>query len=332
MFWQHLSRLRECWRANSPAHTPEGVLEAIDRISRHTQEGVLIPWLPRLLRTGDMPIISAQEAREGEHRGMHFYQDAEYLRAYFARSIQATPLAYPSSIQVLERVIADYRRSPTPPLSSWIMGGALLAFLTHVLEGLWPGLGKFVCVSAESCWREGRETHALYRAGMPTVYLKGRWLRVLVLLLLAGILILWSEHVFQAGKFIMAGGLFGLAVVVPSRMERFLVVWQIAWRRLRDLERAGKIQRHDGYILRLAWEEGFPTRASRLENLALLFVPACAAGVFAYAPFLATNGLLFAVLVSIEPVCRALFPRLVEIYDNRRIRDASSRGKTSAAL
>lgn len=305
-------------------HTPEAVLKAVDAISHLTQENTIIPWLPDLLRSGELPVFGEEELRAAERQGIELYEQARLIverRFEFKKLVlidlqnrglgdierglmrELNEELYPYAIDyIINRVLFDNAHTRTEVAQSIIKALVVIGPISHVLELYVRGIGKLFAASADDVLSEVAELFALRGSGFTWRQLAKRSRILIPVFLLATWGALSVEPLIVDGRIALAGALFGISAVALSLTTAIqsIGMYHQAYARL---HRQGKLPPRETHGLwRLALRQDF-TNPARLG----LFIGAFAAPIVAATVFTAFtswvhNGWVLALLGSVESI------------------------------
>ena len=308
--------------------TPERVLEAVDRISRMTQENTVTPWLERLLRHEEMPVFSAQELESAESEGVNLYEEVRVIlseRFEFSKIVlvdvqnrtigiteqqmlrQINEDLYPLAIDtIIHRVMFDNAHARTEVAQSILKALIIVGPIAHVLEHVLSGLGKIFAASADDVLSEAAELMALRGSGFSWKQLMKRSRILIPVFLLATYGAFSVDGIVQSGHPALAGLVFGVSAVALSLTTALqsIGLYRSAYVKL---VASGKMQLAAGSSLSLlALRQDF-TNPARLGLFVGAFAsPILAAVIFLSAPSLISNGWLLALLGSTESIVGGL--------------------------
>ncbi len=302
--------------------TPERILTAVDRISRHTQGNTVIPWLPNLLRREELPVWSEEESRQAEASGINLYQEARIILAerFEFRKIVMVDLhnrsitpqdqqllrelnedLYPLSIDaIVHRVIFDNAHTRTEVAQSILKALIIIGPIAHVLERVLSGLGKIFAASVDDLLSEVAELFALRGSGFTWRSLIRRSRILIVVFVVATYGVFQVEPLIRSGHEARAGIIFGLSAVALSLTTALQSIGMYR-RAYLKLAQSGKLKLAPGQsLLGLALRQDF-TNPARLGLFAgAVCSPLIAAIVFILVPSWSHNGWILALLGSIE--------------------------------
>lgn len=303
-------------------HTPEAVLKAVDAISHLTQENTIIPWLPELLRSGELPVFSEAELRIGEKQGLALYEQARLImerRFEFKKLVlidlqnrglgdverelmrELNEELYPYALDyIVNRILFDNAHTRTEVAQSIIKALVVIGPITHVLELYVRGIGKLFAASADDILSEVAELFALRGSGFTWRQLAKRSRILVPVFLLATWGALSVEPLIVQGRIAAAGALFGLSAVALSLTTAIqsIGMYRQAYARL---HRQGKLpQREKQDLWRLALRQDFTNPARLGLFLGAFAAPLIAAFVFTSFTSWVHNGWVLALLGSVE--------------------------------
>ena len=308
--------------------TPERVLQAVDRISRMTQENTVTPWLERLLRYEEVPIFSASELESAEAEGINLYEEVRVIlseRFEFSKIVlvdvqnrtigtteqqmlrQINEDLYPLAIDtIIHRVMFDNAHARTEVAQSILKALIIVGPIAHVLEHVLSGLGKIFAASADDVLSEAAELLALRGSGFSWKQLMKRSRILIPVFLLATYGAFSVDGIVQSGHPALAGLVFGISAVALSLTTALqsIGLYRSAYVKL---VASGKMQLAAGSSLSLlALRQDF-TNPARLGLFVGAFAsPILAAVIFLSAPSLISNGWLLALLGSTESIVGGL--------------------------
>jgi len=306
------------------AKTPEGILTAVDRISRHSQANTVIPWLPNLLRKEELPVWSEEELRQAESLGINLYQEARTILAerFEFRKIVIVDLhnrrvtereqqlmqevnhdLYPLSIDaIVHQVVFDNAHTRTEVAQSIVKALILIGPVAHVLEHVLTGLGKIFAASVDDVLSEVAELFALRGSGFTWRQLVRRSRILIVVFVLATYAVFQVEPLIQSGHLAWAGVIFGLSAVALSLTTAIQSI-SMYRRSYLQLVKEGKLRLAPGQsLLGLALRQDFTNPARLGLFIGALCSPFAAAAVFILSPGLSHNGWILAILGSVESI------------------------------
>jgi hypothetical protein len=302
--------------------TPENVLKAIDRISQMTQENTVIPWLPRLLRDGQMPVFTESELRFAEAKGANLYEDARDIlaRRFEFKKIVLVDLEnrglqeedrqlirelnqdlYPFAIDyIVNRVLFDNAHTRTEVSQNIIKALVVIGPIAHVLEHWVYGIGKLFAASADDLLSEAAELFALRGSGFTwrQLFKRSRWLIPVFALATFGAFSV--EGLVERDHLALGGIVFGLSAVALSLTTAIQSIGMYHQGYVR-LYRSNKLLLSDAkHLWRLTLRQDF-TNPSRLGLfLGAFSAPLFAGMIFILFPSWLHNGWLLAALGSVE--------------------------------
>ena len=301
--------------------TPRLLLDAVDHISRFTQENTIIPWLPRLLRQGDMPTFTEAELRIAERQGIALYEDARRIldcRYEFKKIVlidlknqgvsedqrrlllDLNEVLYPYALDyIIHRVLTDDARTHTEIAQTVTKSLLLVGPVAHLLEYWVSGVGKMFAASAHELLGEAAELFALHGSGFTSRQLVRRSRILLPVFVLVAYGAFSVEGLVEEGRLGLAGLVFGISAVAVS-LTTVVRSMKSHHHAFVSLSRAGKLRAHEHRLWRLALEQGFsdPTRVGML--LGAIIAPLTGAAVFSLFPGSTHNGWVLALLGSVE--------------------------------
>jgi hypothetical protein len=308
--------------------TPERVLSAVDRISRHTQHNTVIPWLEKLLREETMPVFSIDELQNAERNGVNLYEEVNAIMAQrfeFRKIVivdlknlgvgeeerrkidEANKDLFPLSIDaIIHRVTFDNAHTRTEVAQSIIKALIIIGPIAHGLEHVLSGLGKVFAASTDDVLSEVAELFALHGSGFTWRQLAKRSRILIPTFILAVYGAFQVEPLIQDGRSALAGVVFGLSAVALSVVTAVQSIFMYRESYV-SLSREGKLKLEAGQsVTRLALRQDF-TNPARLGLFAgAIAAPFTAAVVFTLAPELTKNGWILALLGSTEGIVAGL--------------------------
>lgn len=329
--------------------TPERVLQAVDRISRHTQHNTILPWLEILLREERIPIFSSGELESAEKAGVFLYEEVKTIlsQRFEFRKIVIVDLhnqgigddqrkmmqevnadIYPLAIDaIVHRVVFDNAHTRTEVAQSIIKSLILIGPLAHGLEHVLSGLGKVFAASADDVVSEVAELFALRGSGFTWRQLAQRSKILIPVFILATFGAFQVEPLIQSGRIGLAGVVFGLSAVALSLTTAIQSVF-LYRHSYQDLVREGKVSLRPGQtVTGLALRQDF-TNPARLGLFAgAMCSPILAAIVFSQFPALTKNGWVLALLGSTESIVAGSM-----VIASASVERLLFRGKVRAAL
>lgn len=301
--------------------TPEAVLKAIDHISHLTQENTVIPWLPRLLRDGDMPTFSELELRTAERAGVALYEQARLIleRRYEFKKIvlidlrnqgvreehrrialELDEVLYPYALDyIVHRVLFDNAHTRTEVAQTIIKALLIVGPVAHALEHVAHGIGKIFAASADDLLGETAELFALRGSGFTWRQLIKRSRILVPVFVLATYGAFSVERFIEAGQLGIAGAIFGVSAVALS-LTTALQSIKLYHDSFVKLKRMGKLRVQEQRLWRLAFTQDFSNPARLGLCIGAAMAPFTAAMVFLLAPQWTHNGWILAVLGSVE--------------------------------
>ena len=309
-------------------HTPHRFLTAVEHLSRFTQENTVIPWLPRMLRDGIMPVFCEANIRSAERQGVDLHAEARLImaRRFTFKKIVLIDLEnrgltdadcqlayflnqdlYPYAIDyIVHRVMIDLANTRTKIAQNIIKALLLVGPISHVLEMWMRGFGKIFAASADDLLSETAELFALHGSGFTWRQLmrRSRWLVPVFILATWGAFSV--EGFIERGSLGIAGLLFGLSAVALSLATALQSVAMFR-RSYLQLAKDQKLTEADQRSLfRLALRQDFMNPSRFGLFLGALCSPALAACVFILFPSIIHNGWVLAFLGSTESIVAGL--------------------------
>jgi len=302
--------------------TPERVLQAVDRISRHTQHNTVVPWLELLLREEKIPVFSTQELERAEKAGVFLYEEVKALmeqRFEFRKIIivdlknqgirdeqrtfmqEVNSDLYPLAIDaIVHRVIFDNAHSRTEVAQSIIKALIVIGPIAHGLEHVLSGLGKVFAASADDLVSEAAEMFALHGSGFTRKQLAKRGRILLPVFILATFGAFQVEPLIRSGRIGLAGAVFGLSAVALSLTTAIQSIFMYRESYVK-LVKEGKIALQPGKtVTGMALLQDFTNPARLGLFIGAICSPILAGLVFTLAPELTKNGWVLAMLGSTE--------------------------------
>ena len=328
-------------------HTPETILHAVDAISHLTQENTIIPWLPRLLREGELPIFTEYELRSAEEKGLALYELTRHILAhrYEFKKIVLIDLMnkglseadrelmnelnadlYPYAINyIVNRVIFDNAHTRTEVAQSILKALIVIGPIAHVLEHWIHGIGKLFAASADDVLGEVAELYALHGSGFTWRQLMKRSRILIPIFALATWGALSVEGFIERGQIGLGGIVFGLSAVALSLTTAIqsIGLYRQAYKKL---FKKGKLTgTSHGSEWSLAFRQDFSNPARFGLFIGAAAAPMVAAIVFVEFPELVHNGLVLALLGSVESVVAGLTVILAARLNRERFRSRIKR-------
>jgi len=291
----------------------DDVRQGVERLATLTQEGVLHPWLERLLVRGEVPLWSATDAQDAQERGVDLNQAVDAIKQHH-REAKRFALVRPADgnpqdedvkfIEELNRELASLHAAETSrrlavavqpkqdvlTMSVWI---AILVVgpLSHVLELLLPGLGKVIAALGQSVFVEARSAWRARQNGSALWQVRRKLMPIVPYAALGIVLAVICQWLSGSGLFALTGLFFGLATVaVPG--ARFVMRVSDVNRRYENLWRAGKLPANTTFH----WYQGHDGIMRLVRLVALASSPIMSALFFALFASQNSNGWLLAVL------------------------------------
>lgn len=308
--------------------TPELLLGAIDLISHQTQENTVLPWLPRLLREGELPIFTEYELRTAERAGINLYEQAKLVleKRYEFKKIVFVDLEnhglgerergmafelnkelYPLAVDyVVSRVLFDHANARTEVAQTILKALLFVGPIAHWLEHWISGIGKLFAASADDMLAETAELFALRGSGFTWHQLIKRSRILIPVFALATYGAFQVEPLIVAGKPGWAGVVFGLSAVALSLTTALQSIGLYAgcYKRLR---RMAKLPGADAATdWQLAVRQDFTNPARLGLFMGAISAPLIAAVVFVGFTNLVENGWVLAILGSVESLVAGL--------------------------
>ncbi len=303
--------------------TSSAILQAVHEVSHLSQENTVIPWLPRLLREGDLPTCTENELRAAERKGVDLYGQARFIleRRYEFKKIIIIDLRnqgvytdeqariqvlnealYPYAIDyIIHRIEFDNARTSTQVVQSIIKALFIIGPISHVLEHWVHGIGKLFAASADDLLTESAELLALHGSGFTWRQLMKRSRILLVVLVFATYAALSVEGLVQAGRLGLAGFLFGVSAIALS-VATILQSVRLYHESFQALKRAGKLRAHENQLWRMVLRQDFAEPARFGLLLGAICTPIGAVTMFIVKPAWIYNGWALALVGSLEPI------------------------------
>jgi hypothetical protein len=301
--------------------TPRAILEAVEHISQLTQENTIIPWLPRLLRQGDMPTFTEADLRLAERQGIALYEEARRIfeRRYEFKKIvlidlrnqgvedkhrrlmlELNEVLYPYALDyIIHRVLADDAATNTQIAQTITKALLLIGPVSHFLE-LWvSGIGRIFAASADDFMGETAELFALHGSGFTWRQLLRRSRVLLPVFVLAIYGAFSVEGLVAAGRFGLAGLVFGMSAVALS-FTTIIQSTKLYHEAFVALSIGGKLRSQERSLWRLAITQDFSNPARFGLLVGALVAPLVGAVVFMLFPEQTHNGWVLALLASVE--------------------------------
>lgn len=305
-------------------HTPEAVLTAVDQISHLTQENTIIPWLPRLLREGEVPTFTQEDLVRSERHGAALYELARTIleRRYEFKKFVLIDLnnrglaegervlmnelnedLYPFAIDyIVNRILFDNAHTRTEVAQNIIKALLIIGPIAHFLEHWVRGIGKLFAASADDLLSETAELFALRGSGFTWRQLARRSIILVPVFALATWGAFSVEGLVEANRLVLAGLIFGLSAVALS-LTTALQSIRLYLQAYQKLERVGKLPTtHPESLWKLALRQDFTNPARIGLFLGASASPVISACVFLFFPYLVHNGWVLALLGSVEGV------------------------------
>ncbi len=302
--------------------TPERVLQAVDRISRHTQHNTILPWLEILLREEKIPLFSTAELEATEKAGVFLYEEIKVIleqRFEFRKIIlvdlrnqgvgdeqrrfmqEVNEDIFPLAIDaIVHRVMFDNAHSRTAVAQTIIKSLIFIGPCAHALEHVLSGLGKVFAASADDVIAEVAELFALRGSGFTWRQLAVRSKILIPVFILATIGAFQVEPLIRAGQIRLAGVVFGLSAVALSLTTAIQSIF-LYRHSYESLVREGKIALLPGQsVTSLALRQDFTNPARLGLFVGAVCSPIMAALIFGSFTHLVENGWVLALLGSVE--------------------------------
>jgi hypothetical protein len=308
--------------------TPERVLVAVDRISRTAQYNTLVPWLHDLLRDEAAPTFAHDDVLTAQRNGFDLHDEAKLIlsQRFEFKKIILVPLhnqqigdreqkliqevnedLYPHAIDVVvNRITFDNVHTRTEIAQTIMKALVIIGPIAHLLEGILSGVGKLFAATADDLLYESAELFALRGSGFTWRQLGRRSYFLVPVFLLATYGALNVEPLLRAGRNAEAGIVFGLSAVALTFAA---VIQSIALFRksFERLVQEGKLRLRAGESLLLhAIRQDFMNPARLGLLLGAIVSPLAGGVVFFFAPGLAKNGWVLALLAATESVVAGL--------------------------
>lgn len=302
--------------------TPERVLQAVDRISRHTQHNTILPWLEILLREEKIPLFSTSELESAEKAGVFLYEEIKVIleKRFEFRKIVFVDLhnqgvgdekrrfmqevnedIFPLAIDaIVHRVMFDNAHSRTAVAQTIIKSLIFIGPLAHALEHVLSGLGKVFAASADDVIAEVAELFALRGSGFTWRQLAVRGKILIPVFILATFGAFQVEPLIRSGQIHLAGVIFGLSAVALSLTTAIQSIF-LYRHSYESLVREGKVVLLPGQsVTGLALKQDFTNPARLGLFIGAICSPIMAALVFGSFTHLVENGWVLALLGSVE--------------------------------
>lgn len=329
-------------------HTPQRVLQAVDHVSRLTQENTIVPWLELLLRNEELPQFQREELERAEAMGVNLYEEAKVIvaeRFEFKKIVlvdlhnrcvgqeeqrcmsDVNRALYPLAIDaIVHRIIFDNAHTRTEIAQSIIKSLLLIGPIAHALEHVLSGLGKIFAASADDLLSEAAELSALRGSGFSWRQLLVRARILIPVFILATYGVFHVEPLIRSGRIGLAGIIFGLSAVALSLTTALQSIGMYR-HAFQQLKRSGKLHLQSGQtILRLALRQDFTNPARLGLFIGALASPLFAAIIFVLFTRLTSNGWVLALLGSTESIVASLTvisaPRIERWIFRRKVRTA----------
>lgn len=308
--------------------TPERILKAVDHISRETQHNTIIPWLPRLLRDGEIPVFSEEELRLAEGREINLYEDAKSIleKRFEFKKIVLVALEnqcltereqeimdevnrdlYPHAIDtIVNRVTFDNAHTRTETAQTIIKALLVIGPITHALEHFLSGIGKVFAATADDLLSETAELFALRGSGFTWRQLAKRSRILIPVFIVATYGAFQVEPLLESGRTALAGAVFGLSAVALS-LTTALQSIKMYRQSYSKLLQEGKLQLGQGQgLLKYALIQDFTNPARLGLFVGAIASPIAAAIVFTFFRSITGNGWVLAILGSTESIVASL--------------------------
>ncbi len=320
---------------------PQEIRQAIERVSRLSQEGTLGLWMSRLLREGDRPTVTEREVEVAKHQGISLYEEVERIfaqRYAYKRivlkdpqriGVDASQQAFFLRLQdalaphVLEvgrkRLLADVSLPGTTSWTRFFLFFICAGLLVQML-GSWMGVLAYVSAFVISgLYEEGRELWELQRAGYAgRQFFRRVWVLLLFFAVASGVALLIQRWV-ENGELGMGGFVFGLVASVLPIMF-FSRALHGVHQRFTALKHAGKLRSTERVGLGLAWKEYVLHPAKGVALLTIGALPVLSALLFSRFPEQIHNGWLLIFLLLLEPFVTKLTATLFFLWPYLAVR------------
>jgi|GEM_PF-6826655 len=287
--------------------------QGVEKLATLTQEGVLHPWLERLLVRGEVPLWSATDAQDAQERGVDLNQAVDAIKQHH-REAKRFALVRPADgnpqdddvkfIEELNVELASLHAAETArrlsvavqpkqdalTLSIWI-SILVVGPLSHVCEMLLPGLGKVIAALGQSAFVEGRSARRAQQNGSAWWQVRRKLMPIVPYAALGIVLAIVCQLLVRSGSFVLAGLFFGLAAVAVPGARFFMRIGDVN-RRYENLWRMGKLPAN----MTFRWYEGHDGNMRLIRLVSLCLSPIVSFLVFVSLPSLTSNGWLLALL------------------------------------
>lgn len=306
---------------------PDRLLEAVKRVSVHSQHNCVLTWLPELLREKHLPTISDADRAAAKASGHDLDEDVRVIvsaRESFKRLVlvdeqnvgigaedrrlmtELSERLYPLSIAyITHRLVTDNANERTEIAQSILKALLIIGPVAHLLERWASGVGKIFAASTDDLLGEAAELMALRGSGFSWKTLRKRFLLLVPVFALATYGVFQVEPLIHQGRLLLAGAIFGVSAVALSLTT---VIQSIGLYRkaVGALVAEGKLHVHGGPIS--VWKEAilqdFTNPAQFGVLLGSLLAPCM--GMLAAALGLLHNGWILALVGSTESVAAGL--------------------------
>ncbi len=304
--------------------TPETVLASVDLLSQRTQENTVIPWLPRLLQSGEWPMFSDADVLAAKADGVDL---AEQVRTILDRRQDFKKIVlidlhnaglseaqrnivrelnedlYPLAVDyIVNRVLFDNAHARTEIAQSIIKALLFVGPIAHALEHWFRGVGKIFAASADDLLSETAELMALRGSGFTWRQLARRSRILVPVFMLATWGAFSVEGLIERGHVPLAGIVFGLSAVALSLTTALQSVGMYK-HAFQKLAASGKLPSpQNTSLLSLALRQDFTNPARLGLFVGAVSSPLLAAITFTFFTSYVHNGWLLALLGSVESI------------------------------
>ena len=311
--------------------TPERVLQAVERIARLSQEGIVIPWLPALLSDGELPIVTPQELERGAWEGVNLEEEVRVLmasrgefRAIVLTDLQSAgiggeeqaficevneDLSVYAVQSALRSILHDYTKPKPRPAFGLLKAAVILGPVAHVTEAWVSGLGKAIAAIGDDALSEATSAVTLHGSGYTPRQLWRRLRPLIPVYVIAVCGGFQTGALQEAGMAWAAGAMFGAAAVFPPFIQS---IRDLATRR-RAYERLIASRKYSlaaGQTLTsLAWRQEATDPAHAARFIGIVATPVVSAFAFHLLPAWTGNGWFLAFVGSVEIIVAATVHR-----------------------
>lgn len=314
--------------------TPERVLEAVKRISTHSQRNCVLTWLPELLRDKHLPVFNEADYLRAKEHGADLDADVRAIldaRLSFKKLVlideenagiadedrrlmtELSETVYPLAIDaIIHRAVVDNANERTEVAQNILKAMLVIGPIAHVLEKWVSGFGKVFAASTDDLLGETAEIMALRGSGFSWKQLRKRFIVLVPVFALATFGAFQVEPLIEHGKILTAGAVFGLSAVALSLTTVIQSVGMYLGS-VRALRKEGKRHAHGDPTsdLRAALIQDFSNPAQLGVLLGATLAPFT--GMLAAVTGLMHNGWILALVGSTESVAAGL----TVIFSNR---------------